>query len=115
MTDQFLNDWKHFIKAAGFSIGDLNHFDELVAPDRRKLQGYITNSLIGRRLMQRYRDIDSFSIDQDAITVDPSSFYVIHVIVNDKFVYGIYQLPVADVGEKIGLHNSKLHNGSTRH
>jgi hypothetical protein len=71
----------------------------------RWVQGGITDAFERRGLMQGRSDKDRFAIDQDAVTVNPSPFDVIDIIIDDKAIHGMDQLPVTDIWEKIRLHD----------
>ncbi|MCR4322238.1 MAG: hypothetical protein NUV74_18115 [Candidatus Brocadiaceae bacterium] len=73
------------------------------------MQGYVANALILGCVLQRHRDIDRLTTDQDAIPVDPTPDDVIYVVVNDKEIDCMDQLPVADIWEEIRLHDGNGH------
>ena len=54
-------------------------------------------------------NVNRFAEIQYSISIDPPPCDVTHIIVNDETIHGMDQLPIADIGEEIGLHDGNLH------
>src|SRR4029450_6409738 len=108
-TDQSLQDRKYRGEVRSLPVRYFDHPDLLVAPDGRRLQRRITDSLERRCPMQWSCDVGRLPFDEDAIAIDPPPLDVIDVVVYDEAIDGMHQLPVPDVGKEVGLHDGKLH------
>ena len=56
--------------------------------------------------------ISRCTIYLDSVSIDPSAFYIVDIIIDYVFIYTVHKLPISKIRIKVRLHHSKFHNVS---
>ena len=75
----------------------------------RRIHRHLIDMLVGTGAGQDQIDVVGLSLHQNGVAVDPPALDEIHIVIDHIAVYRIHQLPVAQIGEEVWLHDADLH------
>ena len=102
------NQGVSFGKIRGSMIAVSKCIHEFYLPGSVRSQAEVFDYAILGRLLQRYADHMFFPVHNDSVPIDPPAVDEVHSVQQNKFVDGVDQLEIADIGEQIGLHDGNF-------